>query len=147
MRWQFVDRIDRFEPWENISGRKGISLEEYSLLEPFKRKGIFPENLILESCVHLARWLVMKSSDFCQLSVVSSFNAVQFHEEAVMGDVLSILLTAKNRSDTAIEFDSSVKADKRQICSGMLEVSVIPMEGTCRFIDMKLLWQELYGTA
>ena len=110
MRWHFVDRIGKFKPWQSIIGLKGISLEEYSLLEPFNRKSIFPESLILESCLHLARWLVMKSSDFTQTSVVSRFENAQFHNEAVMGDVLNIVLTVKSRGDALIEFDCNVTA-------------------------------------
>ena len=78
MRWRFMDRINRFEAWATIEGRKAVSLEEYSLLEPFGRKGSLPENLVVESCVHLARWLVIVSSGFEQTCILSAIDQFRF---------------------------------------------------------------------
>jgi hypothetical protein len=64
MRWNFVDRIIKFEPWHNIAALKAGSLEEYSLMERWGQAGQAPAVLSLESSVQAARWLVEASSAF-----------------------------------------------------------------------------------
>jgi len=41
MKWRLIDKLERYEPWRSVSGRKAVSFEEYSLLKPFGRKGDF----------------------------------------------------------------------------------------------------------
>ncbi len=147
MRWRFADRIEEFGPWAFIRGRKAISLVEYSLLNPFGREGAFPESLVLESCIHLARWLVIRSSDFkntCLLSELGNFN---FNHEVGMGHILRVVITVTMRREDSLQVDCEATNGERLIGHGTLTVGMTDLTGIADPEVMKAMWQELYGKA
>jgi hypothetical protein len=145
MRWRLIDRITRFEAWRAIEGRKAVSLEEYSLLEPLGRKGAFPESLMLESCVHLARWLVAASSGFERLCVASEVERFQIDRGATAGAVLDVSVTVSSRHADALRVACGVSSESRGIGRGAFEVSLFPLDAAAAAADMRTLWQELHG--
>jgi 3-hydroxymyristoyl/3-hydroxydecanoyl-(acyl carrier protein) dehydratase len=147
MRWRFVDRIEQFEPWRFIKGRKSISLEEYSLLEPFGLKGVCPESLILESFVHLARWLVVKSSNFQEACVLASAYEFAFEEVIGTGGTLNMTLVLKNKLDGALELECQARDSGQLICRGVLGVGLIDLADIFDPDESKIIWQELNGKA
>ncbi len=147
MRWRFVDKIDAFEPWVSIRGRKSISLEEYSLLEPWGRKGELPEILVLESCVQLARWLVMKSSDFqiaCSVSEVEQFS---FEERVGPGEAMEILIATRGRGDAMVEAECEVMKGGQRIGAGKIRLSFLLCSELFDPQELNALWRELYDKA
>jgi hypothetical protein len=147
MRWRFVDRIEEFAPWAFIRGRKAISLVEYSLLNPFGREGAFPESLVLESCVHLARWLVVRSSSFkstCLLSELGSFNV---DHEVGLGHILTMGIRVTMRREDSLQVDCEATDGERLIGYGALTVSLMDLTGMADPEVMKAMWQELYAKA
>ena len=147
MRWRFVDRIEAFEPWASAKGRKSISLEEYSLLEPLGRKGMFPETLVLESCIHLGRWLVMRSSDFEKSCLLSEARNFAFMKQAGIGQVLTMTALVRRREGDALVIGCEATIGQRQICKGDLTLSLMPLREVLNREGMKAMWQELYGKA
>lgn len=145
MRWRFMDRVIGFEPWTAIEGRKTISLEEYSLLEPFGRKGSFPESLVIESCVHLARWLVVVSSAFEQTCILSAIDRFGFDRETVAGSALILSLKVTDRQGRNVHLACSVAGGGHGVGHGNLVVSLLPLNEAVVGEDMRTLWQELYG--
>lgn len=147
MRWRFADRIDAFEPWKLIRGRKGISLEEYSLLERFDRPGVMPETLVLETCIHFARWLAIVSSGWRASCRVMSVKDFSFDSEAAMGDQLQIEVTGKLHVIDRHLYECRVSAGEKQIAHGHLDLELIPLAELDNPESLKLLWNELYAEA
>ena len=147
MRWRFVDRIEEFGPWAFIRGRKAISLVEYSLLNPFGREGVFPESLALESCIHLARWLVIRSSSFKSTCLLSEVGTFSFNNEVGMGDILSMGITVTMRREDSLKLDCEATKGEHLICCGGLTVGLMDLTGVADPEVMKAMWQELYVKA
>ena len=145
MRWRFIDRVTRFEPWTAIAGVKAVSLEEYSLLEPLGRKGRFPETLVIEAGVQLARWLVTASSGFEQSCVIETLDGFGFSGEAGAGSALSVALTVARRHGTGLEFTAGVSDAGRPMGGGLLGVSLLPLRAVAVPEDARILWQELHA--
>jgi len=94
MRWQFTDKLELLQPWQSLRGTKAVSLEEYCLCEPLGREGVLPESIVIECCVHVAQWLVARSSGFrltCELEAIDAF---RFTGEAARGEVIAIDVNA-----------------------------------------------------
>lgn len=147
MRWRFADRIDEFHPWASIRGRKGISLEEYSLLERFGRPGVLPETLVLESCMHFARWLVAASSEWRQSCLLAEIEEFVYESEAKLGDNLRIDLAISAQTDELAAVQCVVMADERRIAGGNLKVNLVALTDLLDQESLSIMWKELYGTA
>ena len=147
MRWRFADRIDEFHPWAFIRGRKGISLEEYSLLERFGRSGVLPETLVLESCVHFARWLVSASSEWNASCLLKDIMDFTYESEARMGNNLRIDVSVKERAGDCVWMQCAVSTGERSIARGRLVLDLVPLANLQDPESLKILWQELYGKA
>lgn len=147
MRWRFTDRVLEFEPWSRITGRKAISMEEYSLLKPFGRKGTFPESLVVESCVHLIRWLVARSSDFRQTALLRELRSFEFPTEAGMGDVLDIRIRLAREGEDGLRAECDVHASKGCVGRGSIGLRLDVLDQHCVPSDQAALWRELVGQA
>lgn len=145
MRWRFADRIDAFEPWTLIRGRKGISLEEYSLLERFGRPGVFPETLILETGIHFARWLVAASSEWRESCLLTEITEFVYESEARMGDNLRIAVNVMERNENAARVACEVSAEGRSIARGELGLELIGMDIIQASEAIQIMWRELAG--
>jgi hypothetical protein len=147
MRWRFADNIDAFEAWASIHGRKTVSLEEYSLLEPLGRKGSLPESLVVESCVHFSRWLVAASSRFQQSCILKEIKPFVFDRDTVAGAVLSIAIETQERADDELSVACDVTIGGQSCGHGNVCLSLVPLREMANPEDVELLWRELYGKA
>ncbi len=147
MRWRFVDRIEEFQPWVSIKGLKAVSLAEYSLLNPFGREGAFPESLVLESCVHLARWLIIRSSDFKKTCLLSGLESFNFDREVGPGDILRMGITVSIGGEDSLRIDCKATDGERPIGYGTLTVEMMDIAVLADPEAMKALWKELYVKA
>lgn len=145
MRWRFADRIDAFEPWALIRGRKGISLEEYSLLERFGRRGVFPESLVLETCVHFARWLAAASSGWRHSCLLAGIEDFVYESEARMGDNLEIEIRMVEPQDEGGVFRvaCAASAGARRIASGTLALKRVDLDWIQDSGALEIMWREL----
>ena len=160
MRWRFLDRVDEFEPWERISGRKAISLEEYSLLERLGRPGSFPESLVLETCVELVRWLVAASSGFTWSCVLTEVDGFRVERETGPGEVLELGATVERRPSTPLRAVSlsngeegglrlacRVESAGRPVAAGVIGMNLTSLEEGFDPKRVEGIWRELYGPA
>lgn len=155
MRWRFVDRMHAYKEWERLEGVKAISLEEYCLLERQGREGAFPESLILESCIQLGRWLIIRSSDFAQSCNVEEIEYCNFESGVGMGDWLELVIEFE-KSDYAVDsadsksnirmMDCNAHAGGRLVAQGKIIVKLIELASIANPEDLKAMWQERYGT-
>ena len=147
MRWRFLDRIDFFEAWKELRGRKAVSFEEYSLLKPFGRKGAFPESLVLESCVTAVRWLVLRSTEFGRIPLLTEVDRFSFDCEARAGDVLEIEATLLDIEPAHIAAACSVLVGTRPIATGRLTFQSIEAARLWDPEEARTLWERLYAAA
>jgi hypothetical protein len=162
MRWQFVDRITRFDRWAAIEGVKAVSLEEYSLLEPLGRKGALPEVLVLESCVQLARWLVAASSEFRESCLLCGVHDFAIQREAGAGCMLALSVTSVSGrrppslaagadaeppgpDNDRVEVQCVVDGGRERLAHGRLLLRRIRMNEVADADAQAALWRELYG--
>lgn len=147
MRWIFVDAITHFTEWKRICGRKCVSLEEYSLLEPFGRKGELPASLLIESCVQLARWLVLKSSGFESACVLAAVQEFSFTRNASMGDVLELECDAIKVSSELTGMTFRILVNGARIATGGMFFTLIPASEHDSRDALEQMWRELYEPA
>ncbi len=144
MRWRLVDRVDRFESWRLLAGRKAVSLEEYSLLEPLGRRGVLPESLVLACCVEMARWLAAASSGFELTGVLESVENMNFARQARPGAALEIGLEA-TRSGDALRAECTVRCGGKELAAGRLGLGLVPLAGSFDREWVEGVWKELRG--
>jgi hypothetical protein len=130
-----------------IAARKAISLEEYSLLKPFGRKGDFPESLVLECCVESVRWLVAASSGFAQVSVLSEVHEFRIERVVGMGEILEIAATVKQRGENHVRVECRVKCSDKDAARGEITVALLPLNESFDREFVESIWRELYGAA
>jgi len=147
MRWHFADRIDAFEPWDRIRGRKSVSLEEYYLLEPLGREGEFPESLILETCVHFARWLVAASTDFQSLALLNGVHDFQCDATVREGARLDVHVRLERGPAKPVTALCTVSSGESETARGTLTLEIIPAADYSDPAELRMLWTELHGTA
>lgn len=156
MRWRFVDKIDSFQPWRSAAGRKAVSLEEYSLGEPFGRKGVLPESLVLESCVQLVRWLVARSSEFRSTCILSEIDGFSLLREVGMGDVLAVAAEvvggegeapAEPLAGDRLRAECRVRSGGELVARGALSFGLLPMAAVADPEATEAIWRELYGAS
>jgi len=147
MRWRLVDRVTAFEPWQTISGVKAVSLEEYYLLEPLGRQGVFPESLIIECCRQMLGWLVAASSGFETAAVLDEVEEFTFHGEAVMGQVLVLELVVSQEEGGRVSADCRVAGEAGPIATGRLCCALVPLASRADPGQLTGAWQEIHGTA
>jgi 3-hydroxymyristoyl/3-hydroxydecanoyl-(acyl carrier protein) dehydratase len=145
LRWQFIDRIEKFEPWDQISGRKVVSFEEVTLLEPFGMPGDLPTSLIVESLVQLAYWLVVGSSDFIFGCVLSGVENLCVDKPVKSGCQLRLDVSVAARDSHQLEV--KVEADSKGdcVCRGTLTLDLIPLNELQDTNELEYMWSELHG--
>ena len=144
MRWRLVDRVDRFESWRLIAGRKAVSLEEYSLLEPLGRRGVLPESLVLACCVELVRWLAAASSGFELTGALESVEDMNFARQARPGAALEIGVQAARDGD-ALRADCAVRCGGQELAAGRLGLALMPLAESFDREWVEGVWKELRG--
>jgi len=145
MRWRLIDRITAFEEWRTASGVKTVSLEEYSLLEPFGRRGDFPYTLIVEAGIELARLLVEKSTGFRTTATIHGIEHFEFHAVVDRGAVLNATVEIQQRRDGQGTFRCVVEERNSLVAEGVIALQWSPLR---EFADPVLTagaWEELRG--
>lgn len=149
MKWRFIDRIDSWQPWQRLAGRKVVSLEEYCLGEPLGRRGVFPETLLLETAVEGCRWLVLASSEFvqsCSLAEVREFSVLQ---PVGMGAVLelTVALAPPPEAGYVTAVCELGTAAAGLVARGTLRLQLAAAAAHLATEDMRTLWQNLLVVA
>ena len=145
MRWRFLDRVDSFEPWVSLKGRKALSFEEYSLLKPFGDKGIMPASLALASCAAAARWLVTVSSNFEVSCILSEIDGFEVSKRPSMGDVLTINAVLMRKDESGLEVKCRGRVLEENILEGVLSFSSVPLAELNDPEVEILTWANLYA--
>ncbi len=145
MKFRLVDKITSWAPWQNITGVKAVSFEEYSLKEAFGEQPRLPEVLLLESFLQLGNWLIILSSDFQQMGMAARISEVHFHNSLWPGQKLQLEVKLVRRRDNGFEFSGRGHADGRSVISGTGCVATLaPLAEYQNAEDMRVLFSEIY---
>lgn len=71
MRFLLVDRVVAFEPGRRVEAVKCFSLQDEALREHFPRRALVPGSLVLEAMVQAAGFVVVRSSGYRVLPLLS----------------------------------------------------------------------------
>lgn len=105
MKFRLVDKITSWKANERITGIKAVSFEEYSLKEAFGAEAHLPEMLLLESFLQLGNWLILLSTDFRQMGMVTRITEARFHERLRPGRQSHMEVTITRRRADGFEID------------------------------------------
>lgn len=135
---------------------KAGSLEEYSLLERWGKAGNVPATLLLESCVHAARWLVEASSSFTQSCILRDITYWRSMDDLLPGERFCVSLRVADRSashlslaayQTRVMPGESVPGVDFRRCEdeadGLFSVAFAPLGEWHSPGDRECLWREL----
>jgi 3-hydroxyacyl-[acyl-carrier-protein] dehydratase len=115
VRFQFIDRIDAWEPYRRVTGCKVTSAGEgYWRPGPAGRM-VMPHELALEAVCQAASWLIVLSSRFTRRAVPLSVREVTCCGDVTPGDVLSITAAVTAVAGDAAMVDGSVEVAGRQV--------------------------------
>lgn len=146
MRWRFTDRVIEWTLWTSITTRKLVSLEEYSLLEGQGRDGVFPESLILESCVHAVRWLALASTGFEDSVELAGVRDFALRRTVSAGAVLDISADIAERRADGFEASCAVHVGSECVADGRLALAIAPAASCHEVANLRVLWAEIGGT-
>ncbi|MBF0499199.1 MAG: hypothetical protein HQM09_03660 [Candidatus Riflebacteria bacterium] len=101
MRFRFVDRITRWEPYRTLDGAKTVSFEEYELKTLFGDPPELPRLLVAECLYQAAGWLAALSSKFTFIGLIEDIGRVEFISSLKPGEKLDFSVTF---DDTAVSY-------------------------------------------
>ncbi len=145
MKFRLVDKITSWAPWQNITGIKAVSFEEYSLREAFGEEPRLPELLTLESLLQLGNWLIMLSSDFQQMGSVARISEVRFGDHLLPGQSLQLEVRLARRREDGFELDGEGLVQGRSVISGLgCLASPVSLAEYQDPADLRILFSEIY---
>ena len=144
MKLRMVDQILSWERRRTISGVKAVSFEEYDLKAPFGNPAHLPESLLIESLFQLGNWLIVLSSDFTQMAMITRTQLVRFDRQVRPGETVSLHACVRRYRDDGVLFDgrASVGSDQIAIGEGCLAVPV-PLADHFSPDDLRVLFSEI----
>lgn len=146
MKWRFTDRINSFTPWAELRAEKAVSLEEYYLKERMGQPGEFPEILLLESCIHAARWLIIASSSFAESGMLETVSDFKIKRSFAPGERADILVNITNKEKSLVNFSCIIRSGDEELVSGNFSFTLHPLHETDSAAERKSLWNELLQT-
>jgi 3-hydroxymyristoyl/3-hydroxydecanoyl-(acyl carrier protein) dehydratase len=145
MKFRLVDRITEFKAEAQISGTKTLSFEEYQLKSAFGGQPHLPESLVMESMFQLGNWLIMLSSDFSKLGLITRFETIEFSGIACPGCRLEMKIQVRSYRKDGVVFDGQAIAEGSVIASGRgCLAATVPLDEYVNPDDMKMLFSEIY---
>lgn len=145
MKFRMVDQIRSWEHQLCISGVKTVSFEEYDLKSAFGSPAHLPETLLMESLFQLGNWLIVLSSDFTQMAMITRTRHVQFDRQVVPGQAVTLDASVRRYREDGILFDgrATVVSDQVAVGEGCLAVPV-PLAEYCSPDDLRVLFSEIF---
>jgi 3-hydroxymyristoyl/3-hydroxydecanoyl-(acyl carrier protein) dehydratase len=144
VKFRLIDRIVSWTPHQRICGVKAVSFEEYSLKVAFGDEARLPETLLLESMLQLGNWLILLSTDFRQMGMVTRILGVRFHDYLRPGQQARLEITLVREREDGFEFSGEGRVNDRAIISG-LGCLAVPVDAA-EYVnpeDLKVLFSEI----
>ncbi len=145
MRWQWIDRIESFEPWRAARALKALSFEECALARIVGRQRDFPESLVLASCLELVRLFVAASSGFTRSCTLAAIDRFAFERVRGPGGILQLSAEVCARDERALSAVCRVSCAGRAAGEGTLEVSLCSLAEVADPELVAAMWRERGG--
>ena len=144
MKFRLVDRIDDWEPFFSVRGRKSVSFEEYQLKTDFGGRAALPETLLLEAGFQLLRWLCILSTNFSKTLWVEEIGSTEFYRPLGPGEAAEISANIVELLGEDVRFDlhGSVNGDRLFVCRASLG-HLRPLEDFFDPDDLRTLFSEI----
>jgi 3-hydroxyacyl-[acyl-carrier-protein] dehydratase len=105
MRFNLIDRIDRWEAGKSLSASKFLALGEEYLADHFPRFPVMPGVLMLQACVEAAAWLWRASTDFRHpVIVLRDLKSVKYGTFMQPGRRLDVMVELVKADDATASF-------------------------------------------
>ena len=146
MKFRMVDQIEHWQPRHSIRGRKVVSFEEYQLKKPQGDEAALPESLLTESMFQLGGWLMILSSDFTEMGLVTRFEEIRFDRRVRPGEGVQLEVTVRSWREDGVVLDGRATDDAgRSIATGRGCLAVpVPLADYNNPEDLRVLYEEIY---
>ena len=149
MKFRMVDRIEDWTPRQRIRGLKVVSFEEYQLKKRLGDDAALPESLLMESLFQLGGWLMILSSDFTQLGLITRFEEIRFDRRVRPGDLVRMEVEVRSWREEGIVLDGrAIDEEGCQIATGKGCLALpAPLADYHSPGDLRVLFDEIYQPA
>ncbi len=145
MKFRMVDQIHSWEHQRRIIGVKTVSFEEYDLKTAFGGPAHLPETLLMESLFQLGNWLIVLSSDFNRMAMVTRMQEVQFDRQVAPGQAVTLDASVRRYREDGILFDGRATVGSDQVAVGLGCLAVpVPLADYCSPDDLRVLYSEIF---
>lgn len=144
MKFRFVDKIIKWEPFHSIHGRKAVSFEEYCLKSPFGGSEALPESILLGAGIELVTWLCILSTQYHKGMLVQEIGASEFYSQLHPGQVVDMDGLIHERLNDLVLFDlSGLVAGKQLFVSRGCRGRLVDLVETHDPDDLQTLFSEI----
>jgi 3-hydroxyacyl-[acyl-carrier-protein] dehydratase len=145
MKFRMVDRILDWSPRRVIRGTKTVSFEEYQLRGPLGDGPCLPESLLVECLFQLGNWLIVLSTDFAQMGMVTRFEEIRFAGRLGPGRRLTMEVEARSWRDDGIVLDGRATDGQQVIAAGRGCLALpVALADYCDADDLRVLFTEIH---
>lgn len=124
MRYFLIDKVTELVVGERIRGVKNVSLSDEILHDHFPDYPTMPGALIIEAASQLAGMLlevtINQRDAPLRRALLVQIELAKFHEPAVPGDQLDILVTADSILDDTSQVTAEVSVGSKRVARGRL---------------------------
>ena len=144
MKFRMVDQILAWEPGRSIRGAKAVSFEEYCAPLPLGSAPELPASLALESLLQLGNWLIMLSSDYAQIGLVTALERVDFASSLRPGQrmTMEVSVHEQNEMDWLLSGCGVVRGREIVRVEG-IRLQLRPLTSYFRADDLRVLFSEI----
>ena len=145
MKFRLVDKVTSWSPYQEITGIKAVSFEEYCLKEALGDEVRLPETLLLESFLQLGNWLILLSSDFKTMGLAVRISEVRFHAFLLPGQRMQMKVTVVRQREDGFELSGEGLVNGRAIITGLgCLASPVPAAEYVNPDDLRVVFSEIY---
>ncbi|MGA2925164.1 MAG: 3-hydroxylacyl-ACP dehydratase [Solirubrobacteraceae bacterium] len=142
VRFHLIDRIDSYEPFKVVHGRKVTSYSE-DYWEQQDGELVMPPPFVLEALCQAATWLILISTDRRKRAALLQVGSVAWHRDVHPGEVLELTGEIDTfGEETAVlsgraTVDGELALEAREIMCALIDADTLAdLDDTKRLQDM-----------
>jgi len=127
MRFKFIDKIIEVEKERHAKALKNLAMSEDYFEHHFPFFPVMPGVLMLQAMAELAGHLMLYSTEFNYLGLLSKVASAKFRRSAQPGDTLNVAVEWKERTPFGVVFSGAIYLDGKAIAMAEFENRVIEL--------------------
>lgn len=139
MRFILIDRITDIETEKNAQGIKNLTMSEDYFEHHFPSFPIMPGVLMLEAMIQLSSWLILHSTEFKFLGLLSKLHDAKFRRPLQPGDSLDVSVEWVEKVDNKVVFWGQILSGGTKAAGARFEDKLVEVEA-----EMKAPLKRLY---